>query len=694
MIKVEKPSYLAWESEKLRVLFLVEGFTDVRFVLGLSEISHLTLAVPRRQFRESGLRQRLAETSAELKVVEIPGGRVAFQLRSFAYLLRNARGFDVIVSQEVLRGSLNATIAGWLLGVPTITYMGISPIEYFRCRRERGQIGLVAAVAGEWLIRCLMTINGMLATRCLAMGPYLRDVALKYCARSETGGYYGVDTTRFCPADSEEKIELRRKHDLPLSKFIIFFSSRISHEKDPETVLRATALARAQGLDAILLNLGGGYKDFITLAHARGYLNPDEWVIGRPALNPLGDLPDIFRTADVVVLSSLAEGAAFSTLESLACATPVVATDIGGMSVQLRGYARLTPRRDAESMAREILWVAAHPEDARKQSEKGRDFIRREWEVQKIFRHLRAILKQTAKGRSGESGRSIELRQESTVREKVAVGLLNSLQTLGLQKLAYSKPLRAIGKQILMRRTAEASTRVIASGLGKGLRMRVLSETPQSYWMGSHEPQMQAAIRNNVRVGMTVYDCGANIGFYCAIFARLVGRSGTVFAFEPSRASLEALRCLKGLNGFTNLEIVDRAIWSSTGTVNFTRGEGNRSLASDHVSGVFSDVTDLQNTEVGTVSLDDFVFLERHRAPQLIKLDVEGSEGKALSGAERTLREHRPVLLLEIHGAPGVEVWAILQRLRYRIVNIVTGKTPEKVEDFAVWISQYVAVPE
>ena len=72
----------------MRVLFFVEGFTDIRFVVGLSEICDLTMAVPAREYEASGLKQRVAESGARLRVHEIPGGRLAFQARSLPYLWR------------------------------------------------------------------------------------------------------------------------------------------------------------------------------------------------------------------------------------------------------------------------------------------------------------------------------------------------------------------------------------------------------------------------------------------------------------------------------------------------------------------------------------------------------------------------------------------------------------------------------
>jgi len=381
---------------RLRVLFLVEGHTDIRFVVGLSEICDLTMAVPAVAYAESTLKDRVAASGARLTVHEIDGGRLAFQARSFAYLWSVAKRFDVILSQEVLRGSLNATVVGAVRHVPVVTTMAISPVEYFRCRRERGQIGALSAWIGESVIRGLMAINGRLATTCLALGPYLCDIASRECARTEMGYYYGVDTDLFRPSDPPTRARLRDELKLPADSFLAVLASRVSHEKDPETVLRAAASARAHGLDLVLLNLGGGYEQFLALAEALGIPDRELWILGRPAAHPMHELADYFRSADLLVQGSLAEGFGLAPLEALSCETPVVATDVGGMAAHLAPYARLTPRRDVEAMTRAILDVAADPAAARADAHRGRRYVQSHWGRGRAFQELHRALASAA----------------------------------------------------------------------------------------------------------------------------------------------------------------------------------------------------------------------------------------------------------------------------------------------------------
>jgi glycosyltransferase involved in cell wall biosynthesis len=301
----------------------------------------------------------------------------------------------------MVRGSLNSTLAGKVMNVPVVTYLNIPPVEYWRCRRERNEITWIKTVAGEAFIRFCMNVSGRLATTSLGTGEFLKDLAGEYSRHPAVGYYCGVDLNLFKPADAPQRDALRARHDLPRDKFLIFFASRISHEKDPETVLRATAAARANGVDAVLLNLGGGFDRFLRLAGEMG-IDARDWVVGRPAVHPMHDLCEYFQAADLVIQSSLAEGCGFSPLEALACGTPVVATSVGGMAAHLKGFAQLTPRRDADAMARAIVWVAGHPVEAREQALKGQRYVEAHWRREKAFSDLKNVLEHALNGAAGE----------------------------------------------------------------------------------------------------------------------------------------------------------------------------------------------------------------------------------------------------------------------------------------------------
>jgi len=260
-----------------------------------------------------------------------------------------------------------------------ITFLGIPALEYFGCRYAKGQISWFKHILGLTVIKILLMINGRLVSACLSAGPYLHAVAKKDCPKSRIAEFFGVNTERFRPTTREDKNALREKWNLPTDKFIIFLSSRMTHEKDPETVLKSVYEIRKRGIDAILINLSGDYEKFIHAANSFGLEDSKDWIIGKPAVHPIYDVPDFFRLADAVTMASLQEGACLSTLESLASGTPLVATSVGGMEIQLKGYARLTPRQDAKAMADELEWISKNYDDAVKQALQGRKYVQEDW---------------------------------------------------------------------------------------------------------------------------------------------------------------------------------------------------------------------------------------------------------------------------------------------------------------------------
>lgn len=76
---------------------------------------------------------------------------------------------------------------------------------------------------------------------------------------------------------------------------------------------------------------------------------------------------------------------------------------------------------------------------------------------------------------------------------------------------------------------------------------------------------------------------------------------------------------------------------------------------------------------VPTVTLDQL--LDATFPPELVKIDVEGAELLVLDGAERLLREVRPMLLVEV---AEQNVDAATERLRRAGYRIHDASAPEK----------------
>ena len=76
---------------------------------------------------------------------------------------------------------------------------------------------------------------------------------------------------------------------------------------------------------------------------------------------------------------------------------------------------------------------------------------------------------------------------------------------------------------------------------------------------------------------------------------------------------------------------------------------------------------------VPSVSLDDAVYRMGHTAPVFLKIDVEGAEDQVLLGAERVLREHRPVIVAEVRRALWPDISRLMGSLGYRWHPLVAG---------------------
>ena len=185
----------------------------------------------------------------------------------------------------------------------------------------------------------------------------------------------------------------------------------------------------------------------------------------------------------------------------------------------------------------------------------------------------------------------------------------------------------------------------IKRGPAEGLWIRVNPRTGRNVQHGIGEPQVQQALVDHLRPGMTFFDLGANIGYFSLITARLVGPTGHVIAFEADPEIAARLRENLSRNNFSYARVEQKAVWSEDTTVSFARVDPNTSpdRGLGHVSADSSGDT----ITVEAVSLDRYVTAQN--SPDFLKCDVEGAEVEVFRGAERLLAERRTILLVEMH---------------------------------------------
>jgi FkbM family methyltransferase len=156
---------------------------------------------------------------------------------------------------------------------------------------------------------------------------------------------------------------------------------------------------------------------------------------------------------------------------------------------------------------------------------------------------------------------------------------------------------------------------------------------------GLYERALSNLFRILVRPGMTVVDLGANIGYYTILASGKVGGTGRVYSFEPDpRAYAYLLRNIE-INRCTNVEPMQFAVGDGTSTKWFNSDPG---LAEGYVTinpGRASARVDL-------VSLDEYFGARGWPSVDLIKLDVEGSEGAALAGMKSLAHRNRKMRIV------------------------------------------------
>lgn len=204
----------------------------------------------------------------------------------------------------------------------------------------------------------------------------------------------------------------------------------------------------------------------------------------------------------------------------------------------------------------------------------------------------------------------------------------------------------------------------VDAGPARGLVYPVRLPQEKGVWTGTYETEFATALSNAVTPGGACLDLGGWHGFYSGVMA-LAGAS-RVFVFEPLPSNCERIRRLIELNPSLPIELIEAAVADRAGTTQFEvmSQESMGKLADSP----FQRERSGRQISVQVVALDELLAEGRISAPSLIKIDVEGGELLVLRGAARLLREHRPVLFMELHSPElARECRNFLESLGYEI---------------------------
>jgi FkbM family methyltransferase len=151
------------------------------------------------------------------------------------------------------------------------------------------------------------------------------------------------------------------------------------------------------------------------------------------------------------------------------------------------------------------------------------------------------------------------------------------------------------------------------------------------------------AIKKIVKNGWTVFDVGANIGWYSMNLAKSF-TDVKVVAFEPVPSTYKYLLDNIALNDVPNVSAYNTGLSNEEGTKEmyfFKEGMGNASLKN------VSERENVEMTQAQFTTMD--IFASKHGVkPDFIKCDVEGAELFVFQGAKEVLKRDKPVVFTEM----------------------------------------------
>jgi len=305
-------------------------------------------------------------------------------LHALLTIFRRARRADVVYTTGMFaRSALGATLARR----PYVLKLTGDPA--FERARWRGLVKgdvddyqRVGAGPGDRLLRRLRNVTVRRASFVFCPSAYLRELAVSW----------GADGRRveILPNPAPAAVELPPRDELRrrfgLGGFTLAFAGRLTAQKALEVAFAAVELC-----EGVTLLVAGDGPERARLERAAG---PRVRFLGAATRH---EVLELFAASDAAILSSSWENFPHTVVEALAVGTPVIATDVGGVSEVVRDGENglLVPAGDPEALAGAVRRLAGDAELAERLRAAAAPSVAA-YAPERIFARLAEVLRSAA----------------------------------------------------------------------------------------------------------------------------------------------------------------------------------------------------------------------------------------------------------------------------------------------------------
>jgi FkbM family methyltransferase len=195
------------------------------------------------------------------------------------------------------------------------------------------------------------------------------------------------------------------------------------------------------------------------------------------------------------------------------------------------------------------------------------------------------------------------------------------------------------------------------------------------YRLHAQRAEMKFLLGRQYRGG-AVLDVGAHRGEFSYWMHRQFREGTRVVAFEPQPELAAFLHDFKQAFRLDRMSVAALGLSSHSGTLQMHRPRSHWNAAT--VDEFCCDIGDTDVFDVPVTTVDGYVAEHPELRPvRFIKIDVEFHEAEVLAGAERTLREDRPEMLVEWstpRRAYRERLFGFVQRLGYSVLQFESGR--------------------